>query len=109
MASISNKDTSANRIIIRLGSAVRISLTLAKALLYASSHIHAFPFIRSCLSGCIVSASRGANLLSWFAIPKKRRTSPTFAGTGTLRTADTLLGSGRTYASAVNDVTEEFD
>ena len=36
----------------------------------------------------------GGNLLSWFAIPRKRRTSPTFVGAGTLCLPMTLFGLG---------------
>ena len=42
----------------------------------------------------MVSTRWGTNLLSWFTVPRNRRTSPTFPGAGMPRMADTLLGSG---------------
>ena len=95
-------EASADNTVSRLGSYsartglfVRTCLTLLDDFCCGSPQIHAFSLTSSSLMGCVISARFGENLLSWFTMPRNRRTSPTLCGVEKRTMAETLFGSGR--------------
>ena len=78
----------------RTGELVNIRFTSSNALCWASPHTHWFPLISKSQSGFVTSDRLGVSFLIWFTVPRNLWMSPTLVGTGTLRIAVTLPGSG---------------
>ena len=77
----------------KVGCFVEASLTLAKACFWGCPQIHWLFLERRSLSGLIMLAKWGVNLLSWLAIPRYRQTSLTHVGSLILMIAATYSGS----------------
>ena len=86
---------------LTLGSLSSKSFISWNALRWGASHVHSTSDFRRVLRGCRTVARWGTKDPSHLAIPRLRRSSVTFVGSGISATADTLDGSAA-IPSALN-------
>ena len=79
---------------VSIGVDVRAFLILSKASYCSGPHVHTVFLTSSSRMGFVMSVRLLVNLLNWFTIPRKERTSCWLFGAGISRTALTFAGSG---------------
>ena len=79
---------------VSIGDVVRVVLILLKASCCGGVHVHAVFLTSNSRMGFVISARFKVNLLNWFTIPRKERTSCGLVGCGISMIACIFCGSG---------------